>query len=322
MNDLEFYGKVNFLKAGHPLRHGRHHRQPPLQPRDPDARVRLRPRRAPPQPGRRPPRHPQRRRLRRSGTRPPTRSSPRRSRRPTSPGRRPAATGCRGRSASRPGRTFPSSAWSPGWPGRRASTSSARPCDALFELDASARHPGHGRRRRSRTACSRREKTHPSQARAQDRLRRADRPDDLRGQRPLPHPLPLRAVRPDPDVRLKYGTIPVVRATGGLDDSIQEFDRRRRDRQRLQVRATRRPRPLVGVDPEGAGRVPATGPPGAALVRNAMAADFSWEQLARRLPRALRQDPRALTGLASRAGAGLRRLSEIPAAVSGGTGLM
>ena len=38
MNDLEFYGKVNALKAGILYATAVTHRQPPLQPRDPDAR--------------------------------------------------------------------------------------------------------------------------------------------------------------------------------------------------------------------------------------------------------------------------------------------
>jgi len=77
---------------------------------------------------------------------------------------------------------------------------------------------------------------------------------------------------------MKYGTIPVVRATGGLDDSVQEFD------------------PLAGigngfkfVEAEPGPLVEAAGRAAAAfkspnewrkIVRNAMAADFSWERSA------------------------------------------
>jgi len=78
---------------------------------------------------------------------------------------------------------------------------------------------------------------------------------------------------------LRYGTIPVVRATGGLDDSIQEFDPAHRSGNGFKF-----------------------GPPTTAalldsfrkalvlyenkdlwsrLIRNAMAADFSWERAAR-----------------------------------------
>ena len=78
---------------------------------------------------------------------------------------------------------------------------------------------------------------------------------------------------------LKYGTIPVVRATGGLKDTIQQFD------------------PVTG---SGTGFVFGPYETGeflraisravnlfhqkekwAALVQNAMAADFSWERSAR-----------------------------------------
>jgi starch synthase len=77
---------------------------------------------------------------------------------------------------------------------------------------------------------------------------------------------------------MKYGTIPVVRATGGLHDSVQEFD------------------PLSGtcngfnfVEAEPGPLVEAAGRAAAAfkrpnewgrLVGNAMAADFSWERSA------------------------------------------
>ena len=41
-DQLEFYGQLNFLKAGHRLRRPAEHRQPDLRPRDPDAGLRLR----------------------------------------------------------------------------------------------------------------------------------------------------------------------------------------------------------------------------------------------------------------------------------------
>ena len=77
---------------------------------------------------------------------------------------------------------------------------------------------------------------------------------------------------------MKYGTIPVVRATGGLDDSVEEFD----------------PRAGTGngfkfAEPEPGQLVEASGRAVAAfrrpaewrrLVGNAMAADFSWTRSA------------------------------------------
>ena len=38
---------------------------------------------------------------------------------------------------------------------------------------------------------------------------------------------------------LKYGTVPVVHATGGLDDTIEEWDSVGADRDRLQVLSLR-----------------------------------------------------------------------------------
>jgi starch synthase len=77
---------------------------------------------------------------------------------------------------------------------------------------------------------------------------------------------------------LKYGTIPVVRATGGLDDTIQEFDPAARTGNGFKFEAAT-PEDLLSalgraVDVFGHGdawRV---------LIKNAMAADFSWSRSA------------------------------------------
>ena len=77
---------------------------------------------------------------------------------------------------------------------------------------------------------------------------------------------------------LKYGTIPVVRATGGLDDSIQEYD---------PLAGSGNGFKFVEAAPEAllsaaACSIEAFRRPEAwkALVGNAMAADFSWERSA------------------------------------------
>jgi starch synthase len=77
---------------------------------------------------------------------------------------------------------------------------------------------------------------------------------------------------------LKYGTIPVVRATGGLDDTIQEFDPRsgsgngfkfpEAETAPLLAAAARAVKTFRRPDEWGR------------LVRNALAADFSWERSA------------------------------------------
>ena len=77
---------------------------------------------------------------------------------------------------------------------------------------------------------------------------------------------------------MKYGTVPVVRATGGLDDSVQEFDPRAGSGNGFKF-VEAEPGPLV----ETAGRAVASFKKSAEwrrLVGNAMAADFSWERSA------------------------------------------
>ena len=54
---------------------------------------------------------------------------------------------------------------------------------------------------------------------------------------------------------LAYGTIPIVRATGGLDDTIQPFEPETERRERIQVRGGERRR-LVALGPPGRGAVP------------------------------------------------------------------
>jgi starch synthase len=77
---------------------------------------------------------------------------------------------------------------------------------------------------------------------------------------------------------LKYGTVPVVRATGGLDDTIQEFDPGQKsgngfkfeDASAAALLASLR-RALEAYSRKGSWSV---------LVRNAMASDFSWTRSA------------------------------------------
>ncbi|MBP1769208.1 MAG: glycogen/starch synthase, ADP-glucose type, partial [Candidatus Aminicenantes bacterium] len=77
---------------------------------------------------------------------------------------------------------------------------------------------------------------------------------------------------------MKYGTVPVVRATGGLDDSVQEFDPRSGRGNGFKF-AEAEAGPLL----EAAARaVRVFGSPQEwrGLVGNCMAADFSWERSA------------------------------------------
>jgi starch synthase len=78
---------------------------------------------------------------------------------------------------------------------------------------------------------------------------------------------------------LKYGTVPVVRATGGLDDTIREFDSVARTGNGFKFEAAAAPALLAALG--RALEVQSRKEDWDALVRNAMAADFSWTRSAR-----------------------------------------
>jgi starch synthase len=73
---------------------------------------------------------------------------------------------------------------------------------------------------------------------------------------------------------MKYGTVPVVRATGGLDDSVEEFDAAAGTGNGFKF-AEAAPGPLLEAS---ARAIKAFSRPAdwSALIRDAMAADFSW----------------------------------------------
>ena len=77
---------------------------------------------------------------------------------------------------------------------------------------------------------------------------------------------------------LRYGTIPVVRATGGLDDSIEEFDPVSRRGNGFKF-GDATPAAMLGSIRKA---MDAFRDRSAwlALVRNAMAGDFSWDKAA------------------------------------------
>jgi starch synthase len=80
-------------------------------------------------------------------------------------------------------------------------------------------------------------------------------------------------------ISLKYGTIPVVRAVGGLDDSVEEFNESRGTGTGFKFEAFEPPAMIQAVRRAvHVYRQPRIWP---ALVKNAMTADFSWERSAR-----------------------------------------
>jgi starch synthase len=77
---------------------------------------------------------------------------------------------------------------------------------------------------------------------------------------------------------LKYGTVPVVRATGGLDDSIREFDPADGTGNGFKFAAYTAAALLGAV--KKAIRIYAQKPLWSKAVQNAMSSDFSWERSA------------------------------------------
>ena len=78
---------------------------------------------------------------------------------------------------------------------------------------------------------------------------------------------------------LRYGTIPIVRATGGLEDSIVQFDPRSGTGTGFKF-ADYAPVALLACIERGAAHLSSAAQRGATLVGNAMRADFSWERSA------------------------------------------
>jgi starch synthase len=78
---------------------------------------------------------------------------------------------------------------------------------------------------------------------------------------------------------LKYGTVPVVRATGGLDDTIEEFDPERMKGNGFKFKDPS-PEALIAALERGL-KAYRQQESWAALVRNAMQSDFSWDRSAK-----------------------------------------
>ena len=78
---------------------------------------------------------------------------------------------------------------------------------------------------------------------------------------------------------LRYGTVPVVRATGGLDDTIQEYNPGNRTGNGFRFDAYSAPALVSAV--KNAVGVFRQKERWRALVQKAMACDFSWDRSAR-----------------------------------------
>jgi starch synthase len=88
---------------------------------------------------------------------------------------------------------------------------------------------------------------------------------------------------------MKYGTIPIVRATGGLKDSVTEFDPVSGRGTGFVFDAYEGSELLAALDRAlGAFGCPKHW---AALMRNAMNADYSWEHSAREYEKVYRNGP-------------------------------
>jgi len=78
---------------------------------------------------------------------------------------------------------------------------------------------------------------------------------------------------------LRYGTLPLVRATGGLEDTVQQYDEAS-GRGPASSSGAERQRPVLhgGLGGEHLLRPPAAHP---GMVHAAMAQDYSWDRSAR-----------------------------------------
>ena len=79
---------------------------------------------------------------------------------------------------------------------------------------------------------------------------------------------------------LRYGTVPVVRATGGLDDTVEQFDPADVEGHGIQVQRVQR-RSDAGHVACGAQSSMADQSAWQTLMRNGMAQDYSWPNSAR-----------------------------------------
>ena len=95
----------------------------------------------------------------------------------------------------------------------------------------------------------------------------------------VPDAVALRALRPHPDVRLRYGTVPIVRATGGLVDTVEPWDPATGTGTGFRFDHADGTALLWALDQALAAY--ADREAWAQLMRNGMARDFSWERSAR-----------------------------------------